>query len=235
VTQAQGSCSCKRERKKKSMHISESGRCTSERIATPTTIWHTLLSTSRGHANTAKDLVNGMPTSHSLLSMTIFKSDQTTSSRSERNGDSSSPYHSRVCAHQAGLIRKYGLNVCRQCFREKANDIGFHKVALLLCTSCTERIELLDSSLANTVPISRARYHKVYRGDRIRVAVKHSYREIASARSTSDRLPSPAWIASALTPCKISGCDLAQKCVSRHRTVPQRAKPTLAIALRMKR
>ena len=35
---------------------------------------------------------------------------------------------SRVCTHSAGLIRKYGLNICRQCFREKANDIGFTKV-----------------------------------------------------------------------------------------------------------
>lgn len=36
--------------------------------------------------------------------------------------------YSRVCTHQAGLIRKYGLNICRQCFREKAADIGFVKV-----------------------------------------------------------------------------------------------------------
>lgn len=36
--------------------------------------------------------------------------------------------HSRVCTHKAGLIRKYGLNICRQCFREKAADIGFIKV-----------------------------------------------------------------------------------------------------------
>ena len=35
---------------------------------------------------------------------------------------------SRVCTHPAGLIRKYGLNICRQCFREKAYDIGFVKV-----------------------------------------------------------------------------------------------------------
>ncbi|KAL7752202.1 40S ribosomal protein S29 [Sorochytrium milnesiophthora] len=34
----------------------------------------------------------------------------------------------RVCTHRTGLIRKYGLNICRQCFREKANDIGFHKL-----------------------------------------------------------------------------------------------------------
>jgi ribosomal protein S14 len=35
---------------------------------------------------------------------------------------------SRVCTHKAGLIRKYGLNICRQCFREKSQDIGFIKV-----------------------------------------------------------------------------------------------------------
>lgn len=35
---------------------------------------------------------------------------------------------SRLCAHQAGLIRKYGLDLCRQCFREKASAIGFFKV-----------------------------------------------------------------------------------------------------------
>ncbi|KFH47588.1 40S ribosomal protein-like protein [Hapsidospora chrysogenum ATCC 11550] len=34
----------------------------------------------------------------------------------------------RVCKHNAGLIRKYDLNLCRQCFREKAKDIGFNKV-----------------------------------------------------------------------------------------------------------
>ncbi|KAI8714366.1 40S ribosomal protein S29 [Fusarium sp. LHS14.1] len=35
--------------------------------------------------------------------------------------------YSRVCKHKAGLIRKYDLNLCRQCFREKAKDIGFNK------------------------------------------------------------------------------------------------------------
>lgn len=33
----------------------------------------------------------------------------------------------RVCSNQHGLIRKYGLNICRQCFREYAKDIGFQK------------------------------------------------------------------------------------------------------------
>ncbi|TPX72804.1 hypothetical protein SpCBS45565_g00303 [Spizellomyces sp. 'palustris'] len=37
----------------------------------------------------------------------------------------------RVCAHQAGLIRKYNLNICRQCFREYSQDIGFIKVCFL--------------------------------------------------------------------------------------------------------
>lgn len=36
-------------------------------------------------------------------------------------------YHSRVCANQGGIIRKYGLDICRQCFRERADQIGFHK------------------------------------------------------------------------------------------------------------
>ncbi|RDA93459.1 hypothetical protein CP533_2676 [Ophiocordyceps camponoti-saundersi (nom. inval.)] len=35
----------------------------------------------------------------------------------------------RVCKHRAGLIRKYDLNLCRQCFREKSKDIGFNKVS----------------------------------------------------------------------------------------------------------
>ncbi|RKO96154.1 hypothetical protein CXG81DRAFT_12222 [Caulochytrium protostelioides] len=33
----------------------------------------------------------------------------------------------RVCTHRAGLIRKYGLNVCRQCFRDYSKQIGFIK------------------------------------------------------------------------------------------------------------
>lgn len=36
---------------------------------------------------------------------------------------------SRVCANQGGIIRKYGLNICRQCFREKSEQIGFTKVS----------------------------------------------------------------------------------------------------------
>jgi len=39
--------------------------------------------------------------------------------------------NSRVCTHPAGLIRKYGLNICRQCFRENSAAIGFTKVCFL--------------------------------------------------------------------------------------------------------
>uniref|UniRef100_T1JI14 Small ribosomal subunit protein uS14 n=1 Tax=Strigamia maritima TaxID=126957 RepID=T1JI14_STRMM len=35
---------------------------------------------------------------------------------------------SRVCANHHGLIRKYGLNMCRRCFRQYADDIGFKKL-----------------------------------------------------------------------------------------------------------
>ena len=33
----------------------------------------------------------------------------------------------RACGNRWGLIRKYGINMCRQCFREYAKDIGFVK------------------------------------------------------------------------------------------------------------
>ncbi|XP_037380522.1 40S ribosomal protein S29-like [Talpa occidentalis] len=34
----------------------------------------------------------------------------------------------RVCSNRHSLIRKYGLNMCRQCFRQYAKDIGFIKL-----------------------------------------------------------------------------------------------------------
>lgn len=33
----------------------------------------------------------------------------------------------RRCGRRGAHIRKYGLNVCRQCFREIARDLGFEK------------------------------------------------------------------------------------------------------------
>uniref|UniRef100_A0A3Q3VUS4 Small ribosomal subunit protein uS14 n=1 Tax=Mola mola TaxID=94237 RepID=A0A3Q3VUS4_MOLML len=38
----------------------------------------------------------------------------------------------RVCSNRHGLIRKYGLNMCRQCFRQYAKDIGFIKASIVL-------------------------------------------------------------------------------------------------------
>ena len=35
-----------------------------------------------------------------------------------------------MCSNQWGIIRKYNLNICRQCFREYAKDIGFVKVSI---------------------------------------------------------------------------------------------------------
>ena len=34
----------------------------------------------------------------------------------------------RMCSNQKALVRKYGLYVCRQCFRENHDNLGFHKV-----------------------------------------------------------------------------------------------------------
>ena len=31
------------------------------------------------------------------------------------------------CGRKSGIIRKYGMHLCRQCFREKAAEIGFKK------------------------------------------------------------------------------------------------------------
>ena len=33
----------------------------------------------------------------------------------------------KICLRYGAHIRKYGLNVCRQCFREIALDLGFKK------------------------------------------------------------------------------------------------------------
>ena len=46
----------------------------------------------------------------------------------QNNEDLSSFIYSRACSNRHGLIRKYSLNMCRQCFREYAKDIGFKKL-----------------------------------------------------------------------------------------------------------
>ncbi|HID71910.1 MAG TPA: 30S ribosomal protein S14 [Thermoplasmata archaeon] len=31
------------------------------------------------------------------------------------------------CGRKRGIVRRYGLHLCRQCFREKARELGFKK------------------------------------------------------------------------------------------------------------
>ena len=38
-----------------------------------------------------------------------------------------SAFPCRKCGRTAGVIRKYGLSYCRQCFREEAAKLGFRK------------------------------------------------------------------------------------------------------------
>jgi len=46
--------------------------------------------------------------------------------RKERKfGKGSNPC--RRCGQKNAVIRKYGLNLCRQCFREVASSLGFKK------------------------------------------------------------------------------------------------------------
>ena len=63
---------------------------------------------------------------------------------------------SRVCTHKAGLIRKYGLNICRQCFREKAADIGFVKVRY---TYTAVAMPGQETTNTNTAPLKRHVIH----------------------------------------------------------------------------
>jgi small subunit ribosomal protein S29e len=61
--------------------------------------------------------------------------------------------HCRVCSCNQGLIRKYNLEICRRCFREYANDIGFKKVSRAFTPYCAQ----LNRSLT---PASRLlQYH----------------------------------------------------------------------------
>ena len=34
----------------------------------------------------------------------------------------------RACSNRHGLIRRYRIDICRQCFSEQAKDIGFKKM-----------------------------------------------------------------------------------------------------------
>ena len=32
-----------------------------------------------------------------------------------------------MCGTQKGVLRKYGLHICRRCFKNNAERLGFHK------------------------------------------------------------------------------------------------------------
>ncbi|KAJ0709719.1 putative ribosomal protein S14 [Helianthus annuus] len=49
----------------------------------------------------------------------------------------------RVCGNSHGLIRKYGLMCCRQCFHSNAKEIGFIKVLFLSLIFTDEGDEFL--------------------------------------------------------------------------------------------
>ncbi len=33
----------------------------------------------------------------------------------------------RNCGRRRGVVRRYGIRLCRQCFRDNARDLGFKK------------------------------------------------------------------------------------------------------------
>lgn len=45
--------------------------------------------------------------------------------KERKYGKASNPC--RRCGQEGAVIRKYGLNLCRQCFREEAESLGFRK------------------------------------------------------------------------------------------------------------
>jgi len=36
-------------------------------------------------------------------------------------------YKCRICHNNKGMVRKYGINLCRRCFKDNALKIGFKK------------------------------------------------------------------------------------------------------------
>ena len=45
--------------------------------------------------------------------------------RAKKFGRNANPC--RRCGRKRGVVRKYGLYLCRQCFREVARELGFKK------------------------------------------------------------------------------------------------------------
>ena len=62
-----------------------------------------------------------------------------------------------VCASHHGLIRKYHMMMCRQCFREKATDIGFQKVICVPCAIIAPQGTRLPRCFKNRVEMPTTR------------------------------------------------------------------------------
>jgi len=56
--------------------------------------------------------------------MSESETDQTSGDNAERTGQQLS---CRRCDRKQGLVGKYDIKLCRQCFREVARDMGFKK------------------------------------------------------------------------------------------------------------
>ena len=88
---------------------------------------------------------------YDLLFCIVLPSRHTHYDRTPLN--SNFPYCHNI-ANPSAIIRKYHLDMCRQCFRERALDIGFVKVRLFSQAVFLLLFELIyDSSLDNTVLI----------------------------------------------------------------------------------
>jgi len=50
-----------------------------------------------------------------------------TDTQSGDNAETGQQLECRRCSRKQGLVGKYDINLCRQCFREVARDMGFRK------------------------------------------------------------------------------------------------------------
>lgn len=57
----------------------------------------------------------------------------------------------RICRVHQGLIRKYDLMVCRRCFREQAEQIGFKKVSTYLHLTCVVQMSVIAAITSSFV------------------------------------------------------------------------------------
>ena len=95
-----------------------------------------------------------------------------------------------MCANQWGIIRKYNLNICRQCFREYAKDIGFVKVSVREAFPKTNR-PLGKGVGATGLSVARARRRR----ERLRSIETRTGRRLKNRRRAfrhliaSDRVP----------------------------------------------